>query len=101
FRRQNGLKWKDTVKQSIAICKLELITWGFKRNFGPQQLTKWHELLELLSRVHLTEDEDTVRWSIEKHGMFTFSSLYKQIKFSGVRDLCMLGMPISLKIRNF
>lgn len=53
----------------------------FMKNFGPQQLTEWHELLELLSRVHFTEDEDTVTWTVQKHGKITTSSLYEQIKF--------------------
>jgi len=37
--------------------------------------------------VHLTEDKDTVRWNVKKYGKLRTSYSYKQIEFSGVRDL--------------
>jgi hypothetical protein len=49
-------KRKDTVKQ---VLQIGVVNMEFMKNFGPQQLTEWHELLELLSRVHFTEDEDS------------------------------------------
>ena len=37
--------------------------------------------------MHLTEDKDTVRWNVKKYGKLRTSYSYKQIEFSGVRDL--------------
>jgi S-adenosylmethionine:diacylglycerol 3-amino-3-carboxypropyl transferase len=51
------------------------------------EIKEWEELEECLSRVYLTDEDDTVRWALTKNGQFSVASLYKHCVFSGVIDM--------------
>jgi hypothetical protein len=61
----------------------------FRRRRGDLEIKEWEDLEECLSRVHLTDEEDTVRWALTKNGQFSVASLYKHCVFSGVIDMRM------------
>jgi hypothetical protein len=54
--------------------------------------------------VNLSQEPDTVRWCLEKSGVFTTSSLYHALTFLGVPNRWMIGIwtaNIPLKIKIF
>jgi hypothetical protein len=61
----------------------------FQKKTGDLEIKEWEDLEECLSRVHVTDEEDTVRWALTKNGQFSVASLYKHCVFSGVIDMRM------------
>jgi hypothetical protein len=51
----------------------------FRRSFGPVELDLWAALVQETSSVELSNNGDTVRWSLEPNGKFSVSSLYQKI----------------------
>jgi hypothetical protein len=80
---------------------LELI---FRRNFGDRENQEFSELIDMMAGVHLTDSHDSARWVLEKIGMFTTSSLYKELTFTGFSNrwmLCLWKTKVPLKIKIF
>jgi hypothetical protein len=64
----------------------------FNRSLDQQGLGEWQALEEILSRVMISDQEDSVPWSLEKKGKFTAKSLYRFILNPGVIDKEMMEM---------
>jgi hypothetical protein len=47
----------------------------FMRGFGAVEENEWGDLVELAERVNITQQLDTVSWSLERSGNFTTTSL--------------------------
>jgi hypothetical protein len=76
----------------------------FRRELDGNQVAKLGELVEKLQRVSLSDDEDMVRWALEKSGCFSTSSLYRFLSSGGVHSRRMeeiWGTKLPLKIRIF
>jgi hypothetical protein len=50
------------------------------------------ELEGNVREVHLNNEQDTIRWALISHRMFTTESLYKHCFFSGTMDVTMEEM---------
>lgn len=62
-------------------------TWNipFKRVFGEEESIQWDSLKERLPEMELDHNiDDRVVWCLEKSGMFSVKSLYKQLVFGGI-----------------
>jgi hypothetical protein len=80
------------------------INLSFRRRLGELEIKEWEELEECLSWVHLSDEEDIVKWALTKNGLFSMTSLYKHCVFSGVVDVRMEELwnsKIPLKVKNF
>ena len=58
----------------------------FKRSFGVDDMQLWEFLLAKLDHVFLSDQEDRVRWALEKNGEYSSKSMYKWLSFQGVSD---------------
>jgi hypothetical protein len=46
------------------------INLSFRRRLGDLEINEWEDLEECLRRIHLTDEEVTVRWALMKNGQF-------------------------------
>jgi hypothetical protein len=86
------------------VVERDEINLPFRRRLGDLETREWEELEECLSRVHLSEEEDTIKWALTKNGLFSVASLYKHCAFSGVVDVRMEELwnsKIPLKMKKF
>jgi hypothetical protein len=75
----------------------------FNRSLDQQGVVEWQALEVILSGVVISDQEDSVTWSLEKKGIFTAKSLYRFILNPGVIDKEMMEMwktkcPLKQKI---
>jgi hypothetical protein len=76
----------------------------FRRKFVDLGWREWTELESELAEIELTTEEDTVKWALTPHGLFTVHSLYIHWTFLGVRDIKIEELwhsKMPLKINNF
>jgi hypothetical protein len=55
----------------------------FRRNFRPSHTIEWEDLVVLVEGVSLSQTPDTVKWILEKSGLFSTASLYRELMFLG------------------
>jgi hypothetical protein len=60
----------------------------FRRNFSEALYQSWLEIVELVSTIELTEEEDEMVWQYTSKGTYSSQSLYK-IKISEGLNKCM------------
>ena len=46
-------------------------TLNFRRSLSQQELVQWGELIDQLEEVQLNSDQDTVKWELEKSGIYS------------------------------
>ena len=51
-------------------------TLNFRRSLSQQELVQWGELIDQLEEVQLNSDQDTVKWELEKSGIYSTKSMY-------------------------
>jgi hypothetical protein len=76
----------------------------FRRNFRPSHTAEWEDLVILVEEVNLLQTPDSVKWSIEKSGLFSTTSLYRELMFPGVVNkwmMCIWRAKLPLKIKIF
>ncbi|PVH64222.1 hypothetical protein PAHAL_2G217500 [Panicum hallii] len=76
----------------------------FRRAFGERELLEWEQLLGMVEGFVLTHEADSVNWTLEKTGVFTTASLYRELFFPGVinRELMdVWGASLPLKIKRW
>jgi hypothetical protein len=56
----------------------------FRRCVDSRLFDMWEELVNLVSTVELTEDEDALIWQFQSNGVYSSQSLYSVINFRGV-----------------
>jgi hypothetical protein len=77
---------------------------SFRRNLGEREELELAELLDILEGVQLSECKDSGKWIFERSGIFSTSSLYNELTFTGLQNiwlLCMWKTKIPLKIIIF
>jgi hypothetical protein len=86
--------------QGVARRRLNLT---FRRNFRPCHTTEWEDLVMLVEGVNLSQTPDTVKWILEKSGLFSTTSLYRELMFPGVVNkwmMCIWRAKLPLKVKN-
>jgi hypothetical protein len=56
----------------------------FRRTVSPELYRAWLEVVELVSTIILTDDEDSLLWQFSSQGTYSSQSLYKIINFRGI-----------------
>lgn len=94
-------------QQEWTVCRIlefGLTNLSFRRSFGSREDNEWLELSHLLEGVSLTEGNDSVKWVLEKSGIFTTSLMYRELTFFGYTNkwlMCIWRSKLLLKIRIF
>jgi hypothetical protein len=81
-----------------------LVNLSFRRNFEDREDKEWLELSQLLEGISLTIDKDSVKWVLENSRMFSTSSMYRELTFSGYANRWLMlvwSSKLPLKIRIF
>jgi hypothetical protein len=76
----------------------------FRRNFDAVHSQEWQDLSEMLEGMELTNVPDSIRWCLDKKGVYTIKSLYNEIFFPGFENkwmLCIWTARIPLKVKIF
>jgi hypothetical protein len=58
---------------------------SFRRNVSTKLYNSWLEVLELVSTISLSEEEDEMVWMFSSKGVYSSQSLYKIINFRGIK----------------
>jgi hypothetical protein len=79
------------------------INLTFRRNFGDKEEREWDELILLTGGVFLSQESDSVMWTLEKNKVFSTSSLYREMSFPGMTNKWMMDvwrarLPLKIKI---
>jgi hypothetical protein len=75
------------VEQGKTIADLwdgNVLKCSFRRNLSPELYGVWLEVNELVSTIHLSNDEDSLIWQFSTKGTYSSQSLYKIINFRGI-----------------
>ena len=56
----------------------------FRSSLSEGQMQQWGLLIDMLQGVEVSEGHDQGVCAVERHGIYTSSSLYKQLSFGGV-----------------
>jgi hypothetical protein len=54
---------------------------------SPELYRAWLEVVELVSTINLTDDEDSLLWQFSSQGTYSSQSLYKIINFRGIHSV--------------
>lgn len=76
----------------------------FRRSFGLVEQNEFLELLQILEGVSLSDGKGSVKWILEKSGVFCTSSMYRELTFTGCTNrwlMCVWRSKLPLKIRIF
>jgi hypothetical protein len=75
----------------------------FRRNFRMSHATEWEDLVVLVEGISLSQTPDTVKWILEKSGLFSTASLCRELMFPGVVNkwmMCIWRAKLPLKVKN-
>lgn len=104
-RFQNLFKICRNPKQLVCqVVENDLLQMDFRRNFGEKEMQEWGELIEIVEKMEIREEPDSVTWALTKTGRFTTESLYKNIMDPGDRDKRIMEIweaKIPMKVRIF
>jgi hypothetical protein len=76
----------------------------FRRSFRLSHTAEWEGLVTLVEGVILLQTPDSVKWSLEKSGLFSTASLYRELMFPGVVNrwmMCIWRAKLPLKVKIF
>jgi len=79
--------YRIVVEQGKTIADLwdgNVLKCSFRRNLSPELYGVWLEVKELVSTIHLSNDEDSLIWQFSTKGTYSSQSLYKIINFRGI-----------------
>lgn len=71
---------------ACQVVENDMLQIDFRRNFGDKELQEWNELIEIVDKMVIRDEPDRVVWALNKSGLFTTSSLYRNIMDPGHRD---------------
>jgi hypothetical protein len=57
----------------------------FRRGVDNRLMLQWQEIIQLASIISFSDDEDSLIWTFNSRGIYSSQSLYKVIKFRGVK----------------
>jgi hypothetical protein len=78
-----------SVHQALGTGEVDLT---FRRNFGGMEEIEWEGLLRRVEDVVISHSPDSVTWVLERSGLFTTSSLYRELQFPGVTNRYMMDI---------
>jgi len=87
-----------------AIIYLERVpvNMSFRRTLTGRTLTLWYDLVVRISHVHLNDNANVFRWSLNQSGMCTISSMCNALIINGNvqfdKHLWKLKIPLKIKI---
>jgi hypothetical protein len=74
----------------------------FRRTLFGETLQQWEELKNMVDRVQLTDEKDTVKWKIGTSGKFRVKDLYLQMRAKGSSPQKFLWKTkVPMKVRIF
>jgi hypothetical protein len=59
------------------IFNLRPLNVSFRRNLVAENLLSCHDLVRRLMDIHLTDRQDTFKWSLNYNGQFSVKSMYQ------------------------
>jgi hypothetical protein len=59
----------------------------FRRNFSSEMYQNWLDIVELVSTIRFTDEEDDMIWHFSSNGVYSSQSLYKVINFRGIKNV--------------
>ena len=75
---------------------------SFRRGLVGQNLVLWHNLVSRIAHIQLNDREDTFRWNLHQHGLFSVHSMYTALISNGNvihnKTLWKLRAPLKIKI---
>lgn len=77
---------------------------SLRRTLGEGELEEWGQLHALLQNIELNSGKDSMCWNLNKTGMFSTKSLYREISFGGIKDYILQELwrcHIPLKVKVF
>ena len=51
----------------------------FRRSFGHFEVKQWEHLIQTLCQISISDNQDRVKWALEKKGMYTTCSMYRML----------------------
>jgi hypothetical protein len=78
-------------QKSATIAKLwdgRQLKVTLRRYFSNKLLLEWYEIMKIAQTLNLSGEEDSVVWQYEASGVYSVSSLYAIINFTGVLQSC-------------
>jgi hypothetical protein len=76
----------------------------FRRNFRLSHTSEWEDLVMLVEGINLSQTPDTVKWNLEKSGLFSTALLYRELMFPRVVNkwmMCIWRAKLPLKVKIF
>ncbi|WVZ51657.1 hypothetical protein U9M48_002779 [Paspalum notatum var. saurae] len=78
---------------------------SFRRALVGDNLLKWNDLVAKVAFVQLDNYNDSIHWTLSKHGFFSVQSMYKffvnQMALPLNKSLWKLRLPLKIKILNW
>jgi hypothetical protein len=76
---------------------------SFRRALIGDKLTSWHNLVEKVSLLHLSQGRDSFTWDLHRHVCFTVQSKYQYLMNQGTpfTNKFIWNLRIHLKIKIF
>ena len=62
----------------------ETLMLTFRRSVSEQLMNLWWELVDVMSEVTLSEEEDLMIWTYNSSGKYSVQSLYAVVNFRGI-----------------
>ena len=62
----------------------ETLMLTFRRSVSEQLMNLWWELVDVMSEVTLSEEEDLMIWTYNSSGKYSVQSLYAAVNFRGI-----------------
>lgn len=94
-----------TFNHKISVARVFDKGWGcirFRRTLWGETAVMWEQLQNLCADVVLTDDEDSLSWTLTKSGIFSVQSMYLALKISQVkwphRKLWFVRVPLKVKV---
>jgi hypothetical protein len=71
---------------------------------GSEVMEQWYELIQIVSGVRFSDEDDAVRWQFESSGKYSVQSLYAVINNRGVKQVftpVMWKIPVPPRLHIF
>ena len=63
---------------------------SFRRNFNDKMMESWYQLEEIVKKITLVDETDSLVWQLDSKGVYSSSSLYHVINFRVVKPVFIL-----------
>lgn len=76
----------------------------FRRNMSETLYQSWLDIVELVSIIRFSEEEDELVWQFTSSGIYSSQSLYRVINFRGIKPVhvsAVWHLKIPLRVHFF